>query len=77
MQTLTFECPGCGLYVQVPQSEVRCGHFIHAAYKKTGQVLNPHVTDAELLRRRQKIFGCGTRLLLTQTNDIVSVVIKH
>lgn len=51
-----FICPNCQGLVEI--IEVNCGIFRHAIYKD-GNPVNPHMTQAEYEKNKDKILGCG------------------
>jgi len=56
-----FECPHCGVIVQVLKNEVNCQIFRHAVLKSTNEQINPHTPKArcDQLAETGQIYGCG------------------
>lgn len=56
-----FECPHCGLSIEVLKTQVNCRIFRCGQYRKNGHPIPPH-SKRELcdkLVREEKIYGCG------------------
>jgi hypothetical protein len=56
-----FNCPHCGLMIQVPRNEIRCTIFRHANFKKDMSFVHPHASKNECDRwvKENLIYGCG------------------
>lgn len=56
-----FNCPHCGLLVQVPRSEIRCTIFRHANFKKDMSFVPPHASkiDCDSWIEKDLVYGCA------------------
>ena len=55
-----FECPNCGLVIQVPQDQINCQKFVCGVWKETGQQVYQHIPESEALRIKASgaAWGC-------------------
>jgi hypothetical protein len=78
-----FNCPQCGLYLEVEKSQVNCEIFRHGFFYNqtpygihlTSQ-MNPHASknECDFLVRENKIIGCGKPFRMIKEADEYSVV---
>jgi len=56
-----FKCPNCGGLCQVHITDIKCGIFRHAIYKKTNQFIDPHTPEEECkrLKTADLVYGCA------------------
>jgi hypothetical protein len=69
---LTFECPHCGIVIQVLETEIFCHIFRHGVLKSTMSQINPHATkeECDYLVEHQQIYGCGKPFILKRPKDV-------
>lgn len=77
-----FNCPHCGLFIQVGVNEVNCTIFRHGFYyEKNGNnitlknQINPHASkeECEYLLKEEKIIGCGKPFKMVWQNDCYNI----
>lgn len=55
-----FDCPHCGIPVQVAENEVNCQIFVHGIMRSTGLQVNPHAPKehCDRLIKQDLVYGC-------------------
>jgi hypothetical protein len=54
-----FVCPHCGDPILIEEKDYKCCIFRHGVYKKNNKPINPHASNKECERIKNKIIGCG------------------
>ncbi len=56
-----FNCPNCNSICQVHKTDIKCGIFRHAVYKKDLSFVNPHASkeECENLKNSDIVYGCA------------------
>jgi hypothetical protein len=68
---LNLECPHCKQTFIVDTTEINCGIFRHAVYKKDLNPINPHETEANCnkLVEEDLVYGCAKPFKISKSSD--------
>jgi hypothetical protein len=70
---LIFECPFCGLFLEIEQ--INCGIFRHGAYIDNNHQIDCHMPKdkCDNLFNNGKIYGCGKPFRITNINNVYKI----
>ena len=72
-----YDCPHCGIPIQIVPSEYNCKIFRHGVYKDSLKQIDPHSPKdvCDQLVMYDLIYGCGKPFQLIKENGVVKLIV--